>query len=257
MDTEKVVDKIKKLLRLQRNAEQINSKGEAYAAARTIKRLLTEYNLSLESISEEEQGTYNPEIKEGIIGSYGSRYGTQWKTLLIQVIAHYNFCKAGTNRPTKHLFVIGTEENVAAVKIFYDYLSKAFQQLAKKSFDGYMSGLIDKNEKLKAYAKEIKELLKNTEETEYVRSYLVGCVSGLAEQFEEMRKNQSTQETALAIRHEDLIDDFAASNNIQDARPMKIKRGNSQYALYAGYMAGKEISLNQQIDSSHTKRLKR
>lgn len=44
MDKEDVIQKIKKLLKLQYGAESIGSTGEAYQAAKMVKKLLMEYN---------------------------------------------------------------------------------------------------------------------------------------------------------------------------------------------------------------------
>lgn len=58
METEvpdKIVEKLKKLMRLQEGAKKIGSEGEANAAAAAISRLLTQYNLSLMDIDPEER----------------------------------------------------------------------------------------------------------------------------------------------------------------------------------------------------------
>ena len=49
---DKILDKIKKLLKLQHSAETLGNEGEAYAAANAVHRLLTTYNLSLSDVSE-------------------------------------------------------------------------------------------------------------------------------------------------------------------------------------------------------------
>ena len=58
METEvpnKIVERLKKLMRLQQSAQKIGSEGEANAAAAAISRLLTQYNLSLMDINPEER----------------------------------------------------------------------------------------------------------------------------------------------------------------------------------------------------------
>ena len=51
MDKETVIQKIQKLLKLQYNAEKIGSTGEAYQAAKMVRKLLLEYNLSMTDIN--------------------------------------------------------------------------------------------------------------------------------------------------------------------------------------------------------------
>ena len=45
--SEKITERIRKLIRLKESATQIGSEGEAHAAAAAVHRLLMEYNLSL------------------------------------------------------------------------------------------------------------------------------------------------------------------------------------------------------------------
>ena len=55
MEKENVINKIRKLLRLQFNAEKIGSTGEAYQAAKMVRKLLMDYNLSLGDIGNENE----------------------------------------------------------------------------------------------------------------------------------------------------------------------------------------------------------
>ena len=50
MEKENVITKIQKLLKLQYGAESIGSTGEAFQAAKMVKKLLMEYNLSMSDI---------------------------------------------------------------------------------------------------------------------------------------------------------------------------------------------------------------
>ena len=47
MEKETVIQKIRKLLKLQYGAEKIGNSGEAYQAAKLVRKLLLEYNLSM------------------------------------------------------------------------------------------------------------------------------------------------------------------------------------------------------------------
>ena len=55
MEKENVIQKIQKLLKLQYNAEKIGSTGEAYQAAKMVRKLLMEYNLSMSDIDTSEE----------------------------------------------------------------------------------------------------------------------------------------------------------------------------------------------------------
>ena len=128
MEKENVITKIQKLLKLQYGAEQIGSTGEAYQAAKMVRKLLMEYNLSMSDIdtSEGEQKLTMSKSEE-LAGS--DRYGNHWKFRLLGVIASNNLCSA-YQRVSGKMFVIGTEDNVAIVHEFYNYLVKVFRRPA-------------------------------------------------------------------------------------------------------------------------------
>lgn len=50
-----IVNKLRKLQNLYEGAKEINSEGEANAAAAAIQRLLTQYNLSMDEVGQEEE----------------------------------------------------------------------------------------------------------------------------------------------------------------------------------------------------------
>ena len=130
MEKENVITKIQKLLKLQYGAEQIGSTGEAYQAAKMVRKLLMEYNLSMSDIntSDGEQKLTMSKSEE-LTGS--DRYGNHWKFRLLGVIASNNLCSA-YQRVSGKMFVIGTEDNMAIVQEFYNYLVKVFRRLAKE-----------------------------------------------------------------------------------------------------------------------------
>ena len=55
MEKESVILKIQKLLALQYGAESIGNEGEAYQAAKMVRKLLMEYNLSMSDIDTNEE----------------------------------------------------------------------------------------------------------------------------------------------------------------------------------------------------------
>lgn len=134
MEKENVIQKIQKLLKLQYGAESIGSTGEAFQAAKMVKKLLMEYNLSMSDIdtSDGEQKLTMTKSDE-LAGS--DRYGNHWKFQLLGVIASNNLCSAH-KRVSGKMFVIGTEDNVAIVQEFYNYLVRVFRRLAKEYHRG-------------------------------------------------------------------------------------------------------------------------
>lgn len=107
--SEKITERIRKLIRLKESATQIGSEGEAHAAAAAVHRLLMEYNLSLLDLAGE-----NPQNRltacESDRISYKDAAGNIWKRDLMRVLCEYNYCKMLLYAGTTHMVVIGTEK---------------------------------------------------------------------------------------------------------------------------------------------------
>ena len=86
---EKILDKIRKLIRLKESAKKIGSEGEANAAAAAVNRLLTEYNLSLMEVTEDAAAPSLAVGKSAEV-SYQDAYGNIWKRDLLRIISEYN-----------------------------------------------------------------------------------------------------------------------------------------------------------------------
>lgn len=77
MEKEKVIQKIHKLLKLQFGAEKIGSTNEAFQAAKMVKKLLVEHNLSMSDIGQDSvQEAIN--ISQSSEWSATDRYGNHW-----------------------------------------------------------------------------------------------------------------------------------------------------------------------------------
>lgn len=244
-DRNKILEKIRKLLKLQDSANKVGSKGEAYAAAQGVHRLLTQYNLSLADLSDLED---EPDLK--IIKSpgfsYRDNYGT-WKNDLLTVICSYNFCKSLINTYLRKVWIVGEEQNVAVVKNLHEYLVKAFQGLAK---DAYMAWA--KEEQEKNYITSLIVMLKYLEylgeKKRYFRSYFKGAVYGLNKQYESMQL--TSEETALVVTHNKAIDDWLQNDKSYSGKTC-YHRSTNEKINYQAYMSGKKdgrnISLAPQV----------
>ena len=160
---DKILERIRKLIRLK---ESTTSEGEAKAAATHVKRLLKEYNLSLLDVNEKRPETVF-EIRESGAISYKDSFGNYWKRDLLRVLCEYNYCRMLRYRGTTDMLIVGTQENIAAVTVLYDYLRTTFRRLADKRHMEYVS---------------IKRGYYRTEKyrKEYIRSYLEGVTPGLS-----------------------------------------------------------------------------
>lgn len=234
MEKENVIQKIQKLLKLQYGAESIGSTGEAFQAAKMVQKLLMEYNLSMSDIDTSD-GQGGMKMDKSVDMSAGSKYGNHWKFQLLGVIALNNLCQA-YKRLNGKMFIVGTEDNVAIVKEFYDYLVKVFMRLAKKHLEEHEleAGLV--------YGMRLTERIK----TKYVRSYLEGVSFGLQENYDCLKPTSA--ETALAVCHKEAIEDYI-NDNYQWSEKKTRKRTRHVYgdAYDLGCADGRSVSLNRQI----------
>ena len=107
--SEKITERIRKLIRLKESATQIGSEGEAHAAAAAVHRLLMEYNLSLLDLAGE-----NPQNRltacESDRISYKDAAGNIWKRDLMRVLCEYNYCKMLLYAGTTHMVRVVSEK---------------------------------------------------------------------------------------------------------------------------------------------------
>lgn len=230
---ERILEKIRKLLRLKEGAEKINSEGEVYAAAQGIHRLLTEYNLSLADIKDD-NGNVTMDIGESERINYDSEYGSRWRRWIMTSIAKFNYCELFTVTGTPKMLLIGQVDNVAICKELFDYLVKAFRRLSRERYDIALS--LDRS----LYFDDAKRL--------WFRSYLEGCAAGLDENF--AAHQPTSEETGLMVCHKEAINEWAKSKHKvkEDAKPRaERKRDINPLAFLTGQADGREISLNKQI----------
>lgn len=239
MEKENVIQKIQKLLKLQYGAESIGSTGEAYQAAKMVKKLLMEYNLSMSDIdtSDGEQKLTMTKSDE-LAGS--DRYGNHWKFQLLIVIASNNLCSA-YKRVSGKMFVIGTEDNVTIVQEFYNYLVKVFRRLAKEHWERKC-----KEWEQQGYNVEYILFADNTVMNKFFRSYLEGVPVGLQENYDSLKPTSA--ETALVVCHQEAIDEYVKENfTMNDKKPRTRTRKIYGDAYDLGAADGRAVSLNRQI----------
>lgn len=235
METEvsnKIVEKLKKLMRLQQSAKKIGSEGEANAAAAAISRLLTQYNLSLMDINPEERKESLQVQRTGHI-SFKDTYGL-WKRLLMNVICEFNYCKVFLISGQSNMVIVGTEANTSAVIYLYDMLRGIFRKLAPVRYEEFASGIRGaiRTEKYKR---------------KYIASYLKGCVYGVKEKLTIEAKANEVQDKSLVVCHNQLIDDYMSSYELVQRKAAKTKKKDIVEAFSSGYCDGKNTNINKAI----------
>lgn len=242
MEKEKVIQKIHKLLKLQFGAEKIGSTNEAFQAAKMVKKLLVEHNLSMSDIGQDSvQEAIN--ISQSSEWSATDRYGNHWKYHLLIVIANNNFCHA-YKRMNHFMFVVGTEDNVAVVKEFYDYLVKVFRRLSKERWEEEFS-MIEQTFGPRRKTPKTEKVLKSVE-TKFIRSYLEGVPFGLQANYDSLKP--TSEETALTVCHDEAINDYVHDNYKFNDTPSRNRTRHVYGDAYDfGVSDGVRVSLNRQI----------
>ena len=240
MEKENVINKIRKLLRLQYGAEKIGSMGEAYAAAKMIRKLLTEYNLSLGDIGQDAGEGETIKMGEDAI-PYADKYGANWKRDLLGVICNYNYCKMWV-RGDKKMLIVGAEHNVAVCREFFVYLCQVFRRLAMERLNDRVNELMKRRVRMMEKDKEL-----------YVRSYMEGVPFGLEENYKEHQ--QTSAETALVLSHSRLIEDYMTQSRYRNTgKTHKAKRPELyREAVEEGIEDGRNVSLNKELDKKQGK----
>jgi len=243
-DQEKIKDKIRKLLALQKSATNIGSLEEAQNAAAQIRKLSIKYNIDAAAI-EKEMDKKEDEVRIGVqrifvheIIPYNKTHGT-WLTSLYNVVAKYNFCKVINITGDVDLVVIdlwGDEWNVEIVKDLSFNYAKQVIELEKKRWKSHGEPMGEKRNSFR-------------------RAYYNGAVIGLASTFrsqeDEIAKDVSNetnqdignvklQMNQLVRRNELIVEEKVKEHyeNLKKSRPISNK---SQVGAQLGYQDGKNL----------------
>ncbi len=174
-DLKKIHDKIKKLLALQKGAEDIGSIEEAANAAAQIQKLLLKYNLELSEIDLKERkhniGNNRYNLKE--MHGWNKNQGN-WLTSIYHLIAKYNFCKVvGIGKADKYydprIQLFGDRHNIEIVLDLCLSLISQIKGLEGKRWKELEGSITDKR-------------------ATFRRSYFQGCIEGISQRLYEERE---------------------------------------------------------------------
>lgn len=239
MEKESVISKIRKLLKLQFNAEKIGSTGEAFQAAKMVRKLLMEYNLSMGDIGTDDKTEGGAKMKESEDMTVTDQYGNRWKRSLLGVIARNNLCEVYTRTYNNKMFIIGAEENVVVVKEFYDYLLKVFRRLVIERYNETANEIMQQGRRFTEKGR-----------MEYMRSYLEGVSYGLQENYDSIKP--TSEETALAVCHKSMIEDYLKESEYKMDNHKKRQRTHRVMgeAFNQGQEDGRKVNLNKQLGNN-------
>ena len=242
MSRDRIIDRIRKMMRLRDN--NAATQGEMEAASLLIQKLLFEHNLSMDEVSTE--NVDNPYERQFEEPAHQKKRESTWVIDLYNVIAKHNFCHIvvegqyknpkDRNHKTYKVAIIGKRENVEVVMYFCSWLVPKIRKMADEAFFSY-----------NGYEKR----------GQFLRGYLVGCVAGINAQLvtqQHRMEQQSDASRALVLRR-----DIELQREVARYYP-KTKTGRrsslrSQDGSSQGYEDGRNLDLNKGIETRKRKLL--
>ena len=238
---DRILEKLRKLMNLQKSAESLGNEGEAHAAAAGISRVLLDYNLSLNDIPDEEK-IDNPVVAEDT--PVKRPIHGPWFEMMAQVCCDYNFCRPlrisqynfKTGRYKREsVRIVGRKKNVEVVLYLISFLEHTLTAIGKRKYLSYRKDMIMR--------------LGRTPKTEtmFLRSFLAGAVFGLRDQFEQQQEQvaASTDVTALVKTSDAEIDAFLSGQKVGTVRGSKASV--DRLIAGQGYAAGREVEIHKGI----------
>lgn len=215
-------------------------------------RLLTQYNLTIGDVSQEEQD--RDVVKESVMSCYRFKsIGGDWEFRLMFVVCKWNFCKVFRYGKTKdkNMIFFGKAENMETVKWLYNMLCERFVSFGKARY--------------KQYQETEDYLVKPIGLDTYLRRYLEGCAKGLDAKFQEEAdrekiqnedkdkdkdKDYSAKVTALVVRNGAEIDKYVGEKfgGYQKGRAMPSAKRDSCFTY--GFKDDKNTQINKQVGES-------
>ena len=192
MNDDKIIDKLRKVLALTNNPNE----HEAQAAAETLQRLLTQYNLGMADL-EKRGKALAPGVKEQEHDLGKAAF--KWKLNLARDIAEHYYCIGLVDDISKTVKFIGRPENVESLQMLYKWLIDQIKQI---------SAVERRN-----------HFVRTNEHVDPLRwqvNFGLGVVSKLgqrlrelkARQNEAMSRNDDGDVTALAVHHTSEANDY-------------------------------------------------
>lgn len=227
-NNEKQIEKIQKLLALQKDAVKQGSLPEAANAAAKVQALLLKYNLSIEQVEISKKAEI---IEKNLMASDVGWSKTKGSSIidLYNGVGHANFCKVLYGR--RHngdigIRIIGEPANILCVEFFVIQILETINHLRKQEWSIY-TGYLKKNK--------------------FFRSFYKGAVDAIVYKLQEERKKAEEAEQTHALV---LVKDAKLSTYMEK---VKVTKGRSQKTEYnegyrKGWSKGEGIMLKKGID---------
>jgi tRNA nucleotidyltransferase/poly(A) polymerase len=236
---EKMIDKLKKLLKHKESAEAIGSMAEAEAFAARITALLSEYKLEMADIQETEFREVEEDIEKEYVDldalgiGFTDRRDTLMSTLA-NIVAKANFCVVIGNGKGNGFMMIGKKTDRQIATYIFHVLYRYSREEAERQYRAqyYQHKLRGTTYLMKGFKK----------------SFLHGFNMAIAERLKKQEEDaQYTQAQGLVLYNQkEAVQKWIKQNLRTVQKQSAINVGNSN-ARQQGYSYGKSVSLNSGI----------
>lgn len=228
---ERIIDRIRKLIRHEQSARKIGSLKEAAAFAEKIQKLQIEHKISAEQISLVDEGKLKPSCQEVYTTRDDSpcRRSSSWEDrALLNIVAKAYFCRAITVSGTNVILVLGLEtDRAVAIEMFW-FLRSTMKRLAS--------------------VEETARRLAGRSTRRFRPSFYQGFLVALSKRYDAMRlQADQIPGTALVLRRSDeAVEELLAKIKTGERTPQRRGRINS-HAYFAGLRHGRAVSLATKV----------
>lgn len=214
MDTEKILEKVRRLLALSKSSNEF----EAAAAAAKAQELLWKHKLEIHDVPTDDGKVVGEEFERFAMAAGNS---APWRGQLINSIAMNNDCRVVTSVVPGYYSVIGQKSSFEVVEYLFDYLSTTIERLAKEH---------------------------RQETTAWKNGFKLGAVSAVWNTLAKQRKQDAASSVGMALV---VVNDKALEDKMQELFPRLRKGKLSKISNYSGfnsgYREGEKIGINRAI----------
>ncbi len=225
MNTERAIDKIKKLIRHEQSARHCSTPEEAAAFAGRIQELLIKHKISMSEVRVDNEPESEKVGEETVrAGYYSVRYGRGYVPLednrIMRVVAEAHFCQAIGLPGTNTILVVGEEQDRAVAVEMFRFLTSTMKRQVRLE-----------EEKTRRARRSVRK---------FKPYFYLGFTLAVGRRYDKMR--ETSECTALA-RADALVKRYIESNyQTVESKPRKQKRINKS-GYFAGIYHGNKVDL--------------
>ncbi len=232
MDTEKAIDKIRKLLALA----QSDNAGEAENALLFARKLMAEYKLTERDVADAKKpGKLAHEVYRA--HSFSDLVNT-WMLQLAKVIAENHCCCAcfdfRRGSKVKHIRITGLDDDPQVAMVLFDYAVQHILHMSERNRRIHLGWMTNRK-------------AKNALDRAYTQSYAEGFTAGLAAKYREqfIEKNGEVTETALVLVQPVEVKEW--QDGLKKCKLRFRQNDDNAEARADGYKAGYNFNPTKQI----------